>query len=236
LESAAGYCDGGEKFENKPGRRCSNAVESIEKISHFGCEDVQQTEEDRIMGNLNFQDEQNENPQQNQPDPAAHKATKEEDAYIDDPTSNSRILWIAIIVVAIAGIGGALYMLNNAGYLKFLSKHKTAVTTIATSPAPSEMTAVSKPTSTQPAKAMAKQSGTFALQLSAFRTQGQADRCVATLKKKGVDAWVASTETATDKKWYRVCTGSYETKLKAIAAVETMKKKVGTDVWVVPAQ
>ena len=187
------------------------------------------------MGNLNFQDEQDESQQKNQPDPEPQKVAKNMDAYIDDPTSNSKVLWVAIIVVLIAGVGGALYMLNRAGYLKFLSKHKTAVTTM-TAPAPSAPSPMAAAKPMQPAKSSASQQGSFALQVSAFRTQNQADRYISTLKKKGIEAWVLTGEGTTGHKWYRVCTGNFDTKLRAIAAVENMKKKVGTDVWVVPAQ
>ncbi len=189
------------------------------------------------MGNLNFQDEPNENPQQNQPDPGSHKSSRDDDAYIDDPTSNSRLLWIVIIVILVAGIGGGLYMLNRAGYLKFPIKHKVAVTKL-TAPPPSAPAPVAK---TQPAKpavsvSVAKQTGAFALQVSAFKIRGQADRYVAALKKKGIDARIFTSEGSNGSQWYRVCAGSFDTKLRAIAAVENMKKKVGTDVWVVPAQ
>ncbi len=187
------------------------------------------------MGNLNFQDEQDESQQKNQPDPEPQKSVRDQDAYIDDPTSNSRVLWIAIIVVLIAGIGGALYMLNRAGYLKFQTKHKPAVTTM-TAPAPSAPSRMAEAKPAQPAKSPAGQQGSFALQVSAFRTQSQADMYISALKKKGIDAWVLTGEGAAGHKWYRVCTGNFDTKLRAIAAVENMKKEVGTDVWVVPAQ
>ncbi len=188
------------------------------------------------MGNLNFQDPDSENPQQNEPDPSPRKSGREDDAYIDDPTSNSKLLWIAIIVIVVAGIGGALYMLNRSGHLNFLKKSRTAVTTTMTTPAPSAPAPVEKTTPAKAAKTVAKQPGSFALQVSAFKTKAQADRYVAALKKKGIDAWVVTGEGAPETKWYRVCTGSFDTKLRAIAAVQNMKKKVGTDVWVVPAQ
>ncbi len=187
------------------------------------------------MGNLNFQDEPDESQQKNQPDSGPQKSVRELDAYIDDPTSNSRVLWIAIIVVLVAGLGGALYMLNRAGYLKFLTKHKPAVTTM-TAPAPSAPSRMAAAMPAQPAKSPATQQGSYALQVSAFKTQNQADRYVSVLKKEGIDARILTGEGTAGHKWYRVCTGNFDTKLRAIAAVENMKKKVGTDVWVVPAQ
>ncbi|MCL5021576.1 MAG: SPOR domain-containing protein [Bacteroidetes bacterium] len=189
------------------------------------------------MGNLNFQDDQDENPQENQPDPSEQKETKIEEGFIDDPTrGSSKLLWAVIIVVVIAGIGGALYMMNRAGYLKFPIKKRPAITTT-TAPAPSAVSPAPKERVTSTAtKPPVGQQGSFALQVSAFRTRQQADRFVASLRKKGIEAGVFVSEGARGGKWFRVCTGSFDTKLKAIAAVENMKKKVGTDVWVVPAQ
>lgn len=195
------------------------------------------------MGNLNFQEGENENPEQdpnqnqgpNQPEENEGNL-RADDGYIDDPTSgSSKFLWIAIVVVLIAGIGGALYMLNRAGYLKFLNKKKPAITTITTpAPAAPAPTAVPRKT-TSSVKPMARPQGSFALQVAAFRNRQQADRFVSSLRKKGVDSYVAES-VAGGERWYRVCSGSFDTKLKAIAAIHTMKQKVGTDVWVVPAQ
>ncbi len=195
------------------------------------------------MGNLNFQEGQNENPEQdpnqnqgpNQPE-ENERNLRADEGYIDDPTSgSSKFLWIAIVVVLIAGIGGALYMLNRAGYLKFLNKKKPVITTI-TTPAPA---ATAPATVTSMMKAAAKPTpapqGSFALQVAAFTNRQQANRFVSSMSKKGIDSYVAES-LAGGKRWYRVCTGSFDTKLKAIAAIHNMKQKVGTDVWVVPAQ
>lgn len=196
------------------------------------------------MGNLNFQDDQDQDPQQNQPEPSGQKEPQIEDGYIDDPTrGSSKLLWTVVIVVLIAGIGGALYMMNRAGYLKFPLKKKTAITTTtaprppAATPAPEKrVTPPEKRVTPTAAKPVAGQQGSFALQVSAFKTRQQADRFVGSLRKKGIEASVLVSEGPRGGKWFRVCTGSFDTKLKAIAAIENMKKQVGTDVWVVPAQ
>ncbi len=187
------------------------------------------------MGNLNFQDGSNENPQGNQPEPSSENDSKLDDVLIDDPMSNSKTVWIAVVVVLIAVIGGALYMLNRAGYLKFSGKQKSAITTLA-SPPPSAQPVAESPKATEPAKATNIAADKFALQVSAFRSKTEADKFVAKLGKKGISARVVHSTSGADRKWYRVYSGSFDTKLKAIAAIEDMKKKVGTDVWVVPAQ
>ncbi|MCL5020757.1 MAG: SPOR domain-containing protein [Bacteroidetes bacterium] len=191
------------------------------------------------MGNLNFQDDPNENPEQNQPDPSEHREPGNEEAFIEDPTvGSSKFLWIAIIVVLIAGGGGAVYMLNRAGYLKFPGKKSQPVTTMTTpTPASSETAApTASNAGVSPARSGIAGQGAYSLQISAFRTRQQANRYVASLQKKGIDARVMVSEGPKGGSWYRVCTGSFDTKLKAIAAIQNMKKRVGTDVWVVPAE
>ncbi len=196
------------------------------------------------MGNLNFQEGQNENPEQdpnenqgsNQPEENDQKDLRVDEGYIDDPTTgSSKFLWIAVVVVLIAGIGGALYMLNRAGYLKFLNKKKATITTM-TTPAPAATAPTTVPSKSTPtARPIGRPQGSFSLQLAAFRKRGQADRFVSSMKQKGVDSYVAES-VAGGVRWYRVCAGSFDTKLKAIAAIHNMKQEVGTDVWVVPAQ
>lgn len=119
--------------------------------------------------------------------------------------------------------------------MKFLNKKKPVITTI-TTPAPA---ATAPATVTSMTKAAAKPTpapqGSFALQVAAFTNRQQANRFVSSMRKKGIDSYVAES-LAGGKRWYRVCTGSFDTKLKAIAAIHNMKQKVGTDVWVVPAQ
>ncbi len=223
------------------------------------------------MGNLNFQDDQDESQKKDQdanqnegqgreenqdefqdlgrPDPFGSPEPRADDEdYIEDPTAgSSRILWIAIIVVVIAGIGGALYMLHRSGYLKFPLKKRTVVTTTTTRAAPPP---VSTPVeSAKPAKPMKPKrrvpapvrrapgpAGNFALQVSAFRTRAQAEEFVALIRRKGVDGHVVVSRGGRGENWYRVITGSFGTRLKAIAQVHSMKEKVGTDVWVVPEQ
>ncbi len=185
------------------------------------------------MGNLNFQADQNEKLQQHEPDSSAQDSPKVDDEFADDATDNSKFLWIAIVVVVIAGVGVVLYLLNRGGYLNG-SKSKAPVTAI-TETAPSAPTPVTESKVTPPTAAPETQQ-TFALQVSAFRTQREAERFVSQLKKKGIEAKIAVGRGSDERKWFRVYTGSFDTRLKAIAAIENMKKKVGTDVWVVPAQ
>ena len=217
------------------------------------------------MGNLNFQDDQDENQEQNQNQnqnpnqdpnlnfnesgPSEQDEPRIDEGFIDDPTAgSSKVLWIAIIVVVIAGIAGALYMLNRSGYLKLpFPGKKSAVTTttrrvttppppVATSPAAKQQKpahVAPRPVAQKPA---AGQPGSYSLQVSAFRTRAQADRYVSGLNKKGIDGRIIVSQGEKGGTWYRVVTGTYGTRLKAIAELQSMKKKVGTDVWVVPAQ
>lgn len=224
------------------------------------------------MGNLNFQDDQDENQEKNQnanqnedqnqdehqdafhdltgPDPfGPNEPRVDDDEYIEDPTAgSSKILWIAIIVVLIAGIGGALFMLHRSGYLKFPGKKRPVVTTTTrvTTPPPSAPVQSAKPAKQQrptpaPVRHPARRTtvargGSFALQVSAFRTRAKADEFIASLRRKGVEGRVIVSSGAGGGRWFRVITGSYGTRLKAIAQVHSMKKRVGTDVWVVPAR
>ena len=217
-----------------------STVATIENILHFEYENVQPTEEERVMGNLNFQDEQNKKPQQKEPNPPIQENSDEpkvEDIFVDEPNKGSKLLWVAVVVIVIAGIGGGFYLLNQYGYLK-LGQNKPATATVSTTvPVNStvaEANKVTPPAST--AKESSKWSGKFAIQVSAFRTKHAADRYVVKLKKNGLDAYVLAGEVPSEGKWFKVCVGSYDTKLRALAATEEMKKKVGTDVWVVPAQ
>lgn len=194
------------------------------------------------MGSLNFQDEQDQKPQSKQPSTSENlEVPKVEDIFVDAPTSGSKFLWIAIIVIVIAGAGGGLYLLNQYGYLKFgenkpaqysgVSQGETNQPAPAAAPAESP----SKVEVTPPAPS-AKVPQKFALQVSAFRTKPVADEYAAKLKKKGIDANVFAGVVPHEGKWFKVYVGSFDTKLRAIAAIEEMKKKVRTDVWVVSAE
>jgi len=187
------------------------------------------------MGNLNFQDEQGEKPVQKQT-PAADNLddTKVDDIFVDEPTSGSKFLWVAIVVIIVAGVGGGLFMLNKYGYLNFGAK-KPVAAAVDEIPAAAAPAVASKAAPTS-AASMAKGSDKFVLQVSAFKTRPLADKCVADLKKKGIDAYVFEGDVPNEGTWFKVCVGSFDTKLRAIAATEEMKKKVGTDVWVIPAQ
>lgn len=188
------------------------------------------------MGNLNFQDEK---PDEEKPTSPSENEQEEEtahDIFVDEPTSGTKILWIAIAVVVIAGIGGAFYFLSRHGYLDF--GKKAAVTEVAQHSASTaaaadtgaQMTAAAKPQQT------AATTRKYSLQVAAFRTRAQADRFVTRLKGKGIDAYSFAGKVRNDGQWFKVCVGTYPNRIQAIAAVESMKKKVGTDVWVVPAQ
>jgi septal ring-binding cell division protein DamX len=182
------------------------------------------------MGNLNFQDEHEVKPQQTTP-PAPHSDDHKIEDIFGDESSSFKYLWLVIVIVIMAGIGGGLYLLNKYGYLNL--GHKSQSTSVT-----SETTSTSAPANlTQaPIKSSPVSTGKFALQLSAFRTKELADNYVLKLKRKGIDAYVFSSEAGSGKRWFKVLVGSFDTKLRAIAAIENMKKKVGTDVWVVPAQ
>ncbi|MGO9481503.1 MAG: SPOR domain-containing protein [Candidatus Kryptoniota bacterium] len=182
------------------------------------------------MGNLNFQDEHDGSSQQAGTPAREAGGQKSEDLIVDEATAGTKFLWIALVVIVIAGIGGGLYLLNKYGYLNFSSKHQAeAVVNESTSVPPEDKSAT-------PANAQAAPTGKFALQVSAFRTEALADNFAAKLRTKGIDAYVFAGDAPNDGKWFKVCVGSFDTKLRAIAATEEMKRKVGTDVWVVPAQ
>ncbi|HEY9167205.1 MAG TPA: SPOR domain-containing protein [Candidatus Kryptonia bacterium] len=186
------------------------------------------------MGSLNFQDDQNPKPPQRQPDPGHHRDlddAKVDDIFVDGPGVGPKLLLIAVVVIVIAGIGGGLYLLNQRGILKFGKKTPVVVVQPPVTAPPVSAAPAPKPNVVQPTP-----TGKFAIQVSAFKNQDQANRAVQNLKKKGVDAYVFAGEVPNEGKWFKVCVGSYDTKLRALAETEMMKQKVGTDVWVISAQ
>jgi len=184
---------------------------------------------------MNFQDQPSgEKPEQKHPAPNFDDPLVD-DIFIDSPSSGTKILWIALVVVVIAGAAGGLYLLNKYGYLSFLHK-KPSVTVMSQTPAPAVTTTTRTPLTPPTETASRATSGSFAIQVSAFKTKPMADKYVAELKRKGIDAFVFAGDVPNEGTWYKVCVGSYDTKLRAIAATEEMKKRVGTDVWVVPVQ
>ena len=195
------------------------------------------------MGSLNFQDEQDQNPQSNQSiDSASSEEPKVQDIFVDAPTSGSKFLWVAIIVVIIAGAGGGLYLLNQYGYLKFNESKPAQPSAVSQNAAATQPSAAVSPsesvskTEAPPPAPSTKAPQKFALQVSAFRTKPLADEYAAKLKMRGIEASVFAGAVPHEGKWFKVCVGSFDTKLRAIAAIEGMKERVGTDVWVVSAQ
>ena len=184
---------------------------------------------------MNFQDQPaGEKPQQKPQQPAPNFDDPQvDDIFIDSPSSGTKFLWIALVVVLVAGLGGGLYLLNKHGYLKFF--HKKPTITVMTQSAPVAPPPVAKTVTPAPLS-KAPETGSFAIQVSAFKTKPMADNYVSKLKKKGIDAFVFAGTVPNEGTWFKVCVGSFDTKLRAIAATEEMKKKVGTDVWVVPVQ
>jgi hypothetical protein len=181
---------------------------------------------------MNFQDQPSGEKPQKQPAPNFNDP-RVDDIFVDSPSSGTKFLWIALVVVVLAGIGGGLYLLNKYGYLNFL-RRKPAVSVVRErAPAP----AVSNPATSSPAATSSKATpGTFAIQVSAFKAKSLADKYATKLKRSGIDAFVFAEEVPNEGTWYKVCVGSYDTKLRAIAATEEMKRKVGTDAWVIPVQ
>ena len=186
---------------------------------------------------MNFQDQPSgEKPQQKQPAQNSNDP-QIDDIFIDSPSGGTKILWIVLVVVVVAVVGGGVYLLNKYGYLSFL--HKKSAVTLMKSPSPSS-TSVPVAKTTPPAQtAQAVKPatpGSFAIQVSAFKSKPQADKYVSKLKQQGIDAFVFAGDVPNEGTWFKVCVGSFDTKLRALAATEEMKKKVGTDVWVVPVQ
>jgi SPOR domain len=181
---------------------------------------------------MNFQDQPSEEKSQPKQSASNFDDPKVDDIFIDSPSGGAKILWIALAVVVFAGIVGGLFLMNKYGYLKFLHK-RPAISVVSQAPPPA-----AAPTNTAPSTPATASSTTdrFAVQVSAFRTKPMADKYAAKLKQKGIDAYVLAGEVPNEGTWFKVCVGSYDTKLRAIAATEDLKQKVGTDVWVVPAQ
>lgn len=187
------------------------------------------------MSPLNFQDEHTEVPKQERPAqvgprPVEKIDSRPSDLFDDDSGLSSKFLWVAVVVVLVAAIGGGLYLLNRGGYLK-IGGHKTPTTAV--SPAPTESSVQPSATSATTSSSV---KGSYALQVAAFRERTLADKFVQQLGKKDIDSHVVAGSVAGRGTWFKVYTGSFDTRIKAIAAIEGMKKKVGTDVWVVPAE
>lgn len=208
------------------------ALVEARKLSDRRNEEVKKIAEDCKMGNLNFQDEENAKSQQpnqsasNSDDP--RDDPKLEDIFVDENTSGVKFLWAAVIVIVIAGLAGGVYLLNKHGYLHFSQKQHASETVNESAPPP--------PAPSSRESASIQSAGKFTLQIAAFKEKRLADDFAARMKKKGIDTYVSSENEPSNEKWFKVCTGSFDTKLLAIAATQGMKKKVGTDVWVVPTQ
>ncbi|HUI31664.1 MAG TPA: SPOR domain-containing protein [Candidatus Acidoferrales bacterium] len=189
---------------------------------------------------MNFQDQPTgDKPQQRSQQPNFDDPNVD-DIFIDSPSGGLKLLWIALVVVIIAGVGGGLYLLNKYGYLKmnFLHKKHTISVVAESTPPPTVPSSTSSTTSTSEVAAPTTSAtpGTFAIQVSAFKAKPLADKYATKLKNQGLDAFVFAGEVPNEGTWFKVCVGSYDTKIRAIAATEDMKRKVGTDVWVVPVQ
>ncbi len=181
------------------------------------------------MANMNFQDQPGEKPQK----PAADfNDPKVDDLYVDSPSGGTKFVWVALVVIIIAAIGGGFYLLNKYGYLNFMRK-RHAVTVVTSNPPP-PVAMTNNPAALPPAppKAMDK----FSIQVSAFKSKPMAEQYAAKLKQNGLDAFVLASSVKNGEAWFKVCVGSYGTKIQAIAATQELKEKTGTDVWVVPAQ
>jgi len=181
---------------------------------------------------MNFQDQPSGEKPQKKQSAQDFNDPQVDDIFIDSPSAGAKILWIVLVVVVLAGIGGGVYLLNKYGYLNFLRK-KPAVAVV-TTPAPAAPS--NAPAATAVSASPKATPGSFAIQVSAFKVKPKADKYAMQLKQKGIDAYVFAGDVPNEGTWFKVCVGSYDTKLRAIAATKEMKKKVGTDVWVVPVQ
>jgi len=186
---------------------------------------------------MNFQDQPSEEKSQQKQSPTKFDDPKVDDIFLDSQSGGAKILWIILGVVLLAGLAGGLYLLNKYGYMNFLHR-KPKVTVVAQAPSPTipntaKSSKLRTPVSSAPTNVG---SDRFALQVSAFKNKPMADQYVAKLKSKGIDAYILAGEVPNEGTWFKVCVGSYDSKLRAIAATSDLKQKVGTDVWVVPAQ
>ncbi len=192
------------------------------------------------MSPLNFQDEHTEVPKQEPQSPPDQKAEERVELIKTEKTENlfegesglgAKFLWGAIIVIVIAVVGGGLYLLNRNGFLK-LGGHKAPVTTVTTSPTQGPAQTPPPTNVTSPAS----QTGLYSLQVAAFKVRSLADKFRRQLEQKGIPSHVVTGNDAEGNTWFKVYTGSFPNRIQAIAAIENMKKKVGTDVWVVPTE
>lgn len=182
------------------------------------------------MANMNFQDQPGDKPQK----PAADfDDPKVDDLYVDSPSGGTRFVWVAIVVIIIAAIGGGVFLLNKYGYLNFLRKRHTVTVVTSNPPPPVAMT--NNPKIVPPA-VTPKPLDKFSIQVSAFKSKPMAEKYAAKLKRNGMDAYVLASNVPNGETWFKVCVGSYGSKLQAIAATQELKEKTGADVWVVPTQ
>jgi hypothetical protein len=181
---------------------------------------------------MNFQD-QPSGEKEKQPG-SSFDDPRVDDIFLDSPSGGRTLLWIALAVVVLAIIGGGIYALNKYGYFSFLRK-KPAVTVVTATPAP-QAPRLTAPPAKAPTSKPIPTADKFAIQVSAFQRKLAADQFAAKLKQSGLDAYVYAGKVPRRGTWYKVCVGPYDSKVHAIAAIQMVKEKVGSDAWVVPAQ
>lgn len=191
------------------------------------------------MGNLNFQDEENTSEESSRQDRSDADSEK---SFTKPAPDNSKVLWITLLVVIIAIIAGGVYFVNKKGLLNPTRKLTTgaAVEAPVSQPAPplsSPGSNVSEiPESASTAKAnTATTAQRFVVQISSFKSEGFARKYLNKIKSKGIRGYVVKGKVGKTT-WYRVWVGPFENEAKAILASSELRKKVGTNVWVVPEE
>jgi cell division septation protein DedD len=190
------------------------------------------------MGNLNFQDEENSE--------VGSQGRDSSDAGggqipTKAPPDNSKLLWFALLVVLIAIIAGGVYFLNKKGLLNPAKKSSTAGSVVE-APAPQQSSppfssGASRIESTEVQKREKSVSTVqrFAVQISSFKSESVAKKYLGEIKSKGIKGYVVRSKLGKTT-WYRVWVGPFENEAKAILASSELRKKVGTNVWVIPAE
>ncbi|MGC8595336.1 MAG: SPOR domain-containing protein [Candidatus Kryptoniota bacterium] len=190
------------------------------------------------MGNLNFQDDESSGLGESHQDMSDAGS---EQPFKKSPPDNSKLLWFTLLIVVIAIVAGGVYLLNKKGLLGPEKKAPAAAPAVeppSPQPHPSPFSSGSSRIESPERGLATNAAGTaqrFAVQISSFKSERIARKYLGKMKSKGINGYIVRGKVGKTT-WYRVWVGPFENEAKAILASGELRRKVGTNVWVIPAE